>query len=48
MSARESEAPGARPGEMEIVSSERTVRIRTMRGDRDAWLKQLGAAIAAL
>jgi hypothetical protein len=34
MSARESEAPGARPGEMEIVSSERTVRIRTMRGDR--------------
>jgi hypothetical protein len=35
------------PGEMEIVMSERTVRIRTMRGDRDTWLKKIGEVIAA-
>merc|ERR1711871_988082 len=39
MVARESECPNALPGEIELVMSERTVRIRTMRGDRDVWLK---------
>lgn len=47
MIVRESECPGAMPGEMEIVMSERTVRIRTMRGDRDTWLKKIGEVIAA-
>jgi len=47
MTVRESECPGAMPGEMEIVMSERTVRIRTMRGDRDTWLKKIGEVIAA-
>ena len=47
MTVKGSEAPGAMPGEMEIVMAERTVRIRTMRGDRDTWLQKIGEVIAA-
>lgn len=47
VTARESECPGAMPGEIEIILAERTIRIRSMRGDRDVWLAKINEVLPA-